>query len=257
MNKTPYRHGQFVWHELHTSDVNKSTRFLGEVLGYKAKEVTMPDGTAYNMLSLGSQVVGGLMKSPMAGAPCHWSLSVSTSDVDAVAKRATELGGKLFVPPMDAGGFGRFSTFADPTGGVISAWKAVDGDGERSPGSRPGEGEFCWEQLNTSDESKAVAFYEAVFGWTRKPFAGDATMEVFHAGEAPVASIMKAPPGVPTHWLTYVVVSSLADAHRRVTSNGGKILVPRIDVPTVGTISVIEDNVGAALGFFEGPKSRP
>ena len=255
MNKTPYRHGQFVWRELHTSDVAKSLRFLGEVLGYKAEAMTMPDGKAYTMLSRGEKVIGGLMKNPMPGTPSHWGLSVSVADVDATAKLATQAGGKLFVEPMDAGGFGRFATFADPTGGVISAWKGANGDGERAADARPGEGEFCWEQLNTSDEGKVATFYEKVFGWARKPFGGGTTMEVFHAGDAQVASIMKAPPGVPTHWLAYIVVDSLVDAHARVSRNGGKVLVPRIDVPTIGTISVIEDNVGAALGFFEAPKS--
>jgi predicted enzyme related to lactoylglutathione lyase len=254
MTTPTYRHGQFVWHELLTSDVESSLRFYGEVFGWKAETTPMPDGSTYSMLKAGDRVVGGAMKLPMPGIPPNWGLYVSVADVEAASKTAAAAGGQVIVPPMDAGGFGRFTTLADPTGAVVSAWRGANGDGERAADYRPAIGEFCWDQLNTSSPTQARAFYAELFGWSAKPFPGGGDMEVWSAGATEVASVMQAPPGAPSHWLAYVVVDGLAAARKRVEQNKGKILVPEIAVPTIGTIAVAADNVGAVIGLFE-PKA--
>lgn len=253
MSDKTYRHGQFVWRELMTPEPEASLRFYGEVIGWKSQSTKMPDGSDYTMLTVGDQPVGGLMKPPMPEIPPHWAMYVSVADVDATAKRAAELGGSVLAGPLEAGGFGRMAALLDPTGGTVSAWRGNEGDSPRATDWRPGRGDFCWEQLNTTDPEKAAAFYEALFGWTRKPFPGQEGMTTFSAGDVQVASLMGAPPGAPTHWLTYVVIDALKDATQRVKAQGGKVLVERMEIPTVGAIGVVQDNVGATLGLFEAP----
>lgn len=250
---TDYRHGQFVWRELMTTDVDASLRFYGELFGWKIETMKMPDGTDYNLAKLGDTGVGGIMKHPMPeSSPSYWSGAVSVDDVDAVAARVTEAGGQVIVPPMDAGGMGRYAGLMDPQGSVVNAWKSNTGDGPAV--ERRGPGEFCWEQLNTSAPDAALAFYAAVFGWTNKPFgSGASDLKVFESGAAQVASVMQAPPGVPAHWLSYVVVDALAAARDRATQQGGKVLIERMEIEGVGAIAVIQDNVGATLGLFEMP----
>jgi predicted enzyme related to lactoylglutathione lyase len=250
MTKT-YRHGQFVWRELMSTDVNASLRFYAETFGWKTESMTMPDGNEYNLVKSGETGVGGIMKHPMPNIPAFWSGSISVDDVDAVARRVTAAGGKVVVPPMDAGGMGRYAGFVDPQGAVVNAWKGNDSDG--AVPAQLGAGMFCWEQLNTTAPAAALEFYSKVFGWTNKPFGGGGEMKVFEAGTAQVASVMQNPPGVPAHWLSYVVVDKLTSAYDRVKKQGGKVMVERIDVPTVGTIGVIQDNVGAMIGVFEPP----
>lgn len=120
---------------------------------------------------------------------------------------------------------------------MFSVWRSNTGDGERAADHRPGLGEFCWEQLNTNDPAAAREFYGKVLGWNETAFGGGGGMNV------------------PAHWLTYVVVDSLHSANARVTTNGGKVMVEKIEIPTVGSISVIQDNVGAVLGLFEMPQA--
>jgi len=249
MTKT-YRHGQFVWRELMTTDVAASLRFYSEAFGWKTDTMKMPDGMDYTVVKVGDTGVGGIMKHPAPNVPAHWSSSVSVDDVDAVASRVTAAGGKVIVPPMDAGGMGRYAGFQDPQGAVINVWRGNDGDGAAP--ERPGVGMFCWEQLNTTEPVKALEFYGKVLGWTNKPF-GSGDMKVLESGAAQVASVMQNPPGVPAHWLAYVVVDKLTSAYDRVQKQGGKVMVERIDVPNVGAIGVIQDNVGAVLGVFEAP----
>ncbi len=250
---TDYRPGQFVWRELMTTDVDASLRFYGELLGWKVETMTMPDGTDYHLAKMGDAPVGGIMKHPMPeSSPSFWCGSVSVEDVDAVAARVTAAGGTCIVPPMDAAGMGRYAGFLDAQGAVVNGWRSNQGDGPAV--ERRGPGEFCWEQLNTAAPDQALAFYGDVFGWTHKPFgSGAGDMKVFESGGAQVASVLPAPPGVPTHWLSYVVVDALAAARDRATQQGGKVLVERMEIPGVGAIAVIQDNVGAMLGLFEMP----
>lgn len=249
---TTYRHWQFVWRELMTTDVAASLRFYAETFGWKGDTMKMPDGNDYTVVNIGETSVGGIMKHPMPNVPAYWSAAVSVDDVDAVASRAAAAGGKVIVPPMDAGGMGRYAGLMDPQGAMINAWKSNDGDGPAP--DRPGVGMFCWEQLNTTAPADALTFYNKVFGWTNKPFgSGGADMKVFESGTTQIASVMAAPPGTPAHWLSYVVVDKLPRTYDRVKQQGGKVMVERIDVPTVGAIGVIQDNVGAILGVFENP----
>lgn len=245
MSDATFRHGSFVWRELLTQDPVASGRFYAEVFGWKADVMSMGAGGDYAMMKAGEALVGGVMKVPMPDLPSYWGGYVSVDDVAATAAKISAGGGKVLAGPGDVPGMGRFVTFMDPQGGVASAWRSARGDG---PAPKPGVGEFCWEQLNCADPQAAGAFYAQVFGWTQKPFAGQT---VLSAGAADVASMMPAPAGVPTHWLHYVVVDKLADARARVSRAGGKVMLEALTIPTVGTIAVIQDNVGAMLGMLE------
>ena len=56
--------------------------------------------------------------------PAHWSITFAVDDADAVADRATELGGKVLLPPFDAP-WVRMTVISDPQGAVFTASKFV------------------------------------------------------------------------------------------------------------------------------------
>ena len=56
--------------------------------------------------------------------PAHWSVTFAVDDADATARRATELGGKVIVPPFDAP-WVRMTVVADPQGATFIASKFV------------------------------------------------------------------------------------------------------------------------------------
>ena len=246
-----YRHGQFVLRELFTTDVDASVRFYTQTFGWKTEAITVPGGLDYTLVKVGDRSVAGIAKHPVQNLPAHWASSVSVDDVDATASRVTAAGGKVLAPPTDVGDLGRYAAFQDPQGALINVWHSNRGD--LPAPERPDVGMFCWEQLNTTAPAEALAFYNKVFGWTNKPFGGAGSMRVFETGATGVASVMAAPPGVPAHWLNYVVVDKLASAYDRARPQGGQVMVERIDIPTVGAIGVIQDNVGAVIGVFEAP----
>ncbi len=120
MSETPMlRHGAFSWCELMTTDVDAARRFYTELLGWTTEDVP---GMSYTMVKTGGDGIGGMMSIPpqAAGGPPHWGTYVTVDDVDAIARKAQALGTKTIVPLTDIPNVGRFYTFQDPQGAVIS-----------------------------------------------------------------------------------------------------------------------------------------
>jgi predicted enzyme related to lactoylglutathione lyase len=56
----------------------------------------------------------------------HWSVNFWAPDVDALAARTTDLGGRVMVPPYDAPGF-RATVVADPRGAALTVGQPIAG----------------------------------------------------------------------------------------------------------------------------------
>lgn len=246
-----YTPGRFVWHELITPDIAKSKGWYGELFGWSYSEMSMPDMT-YTVIQAAGAGIGGVMPldaMPRKDIPPHWIGYVS-ADADAVAAATRQAGGTVLHGPFDVSDVGRITVFSDPTGGVLASYRSAKGD-EPEP-ERPGVGTFCWDQLNTTDPAKAGAFYATVLGWKTRPFDGAPDLQIFQReGGKDTASLLKAPPGAPSHWLTYVLVPNLSDARQRAVRLGGKVHLEHHAVPGVGSISVVADTFGAVIGLFE------
>ena len=113
------RHGAFRWCELMTTDVQAAKQFYTALLGWTTEEV--PE-MAYTVVQTGGAGIGGIMAIPShaPGVPPHWGTYVTVDDVDATARKAQELGAKTIMPLTDIPNVGRFYTFQDPQGAVIS-----------------------------------------------------------------------------------------------------------------------------------------
>ena len=119
-----------------------------------------------------------------------------------------------------------------------------------------GHGTFFWNELMTRDPKKARDFYGPMLGWTFDvmPMANGMSYYVCKQAGNPVAGIFEMTgadlAGVPTHWFSYIAVD---DVDRRVaaaTKAGAKLHRPIFDVPGVGRIAIIEDPVGAHVGWM-------
>ncbi|MBX3128917.1 MAG: VOC family protein [Polyangiaceae bacterium] len=244
VRRTP---GLAVWRELLTADVEKAKGFYGELFGWRFQDMPMPDGT-YTVISGAKREIAGVMQLPMPELPTHWNTYISVEDVAATAKAVTSGGGTLFYGPAEIPEVGTLLTFADDSGAVMSAMCALSGDPEVA--AQPSPGDFCWETLSTQDKARALAFYGKVFGWKPQPGPGGEG-SVFATDSGTMVADLQVMEGVAPHWLTYVLVESLDASRTRAEKLGGSVTVPRIEVPTVGSISVIQDPAGAYLGLFQ------
>lgn len=114
------------------------------------------------------------------------------------------------------------------------------------------KGRWVWHEVMTTDADKGRAYYEAMFGWTAETMQmGPDPYVMFKAGQAPVTGMMAAQGGAPSHWLAYVDVGDVDAATSRVPGLGGEVLVPPYDIPKIGRASLVKDNTGGVVSFFQ------
>jgi hypothetical protein len=117
-----FKHGQFNWCELLTTDIDAAKKFYTKLFGWKTENMSMP-GMTYTVVKAAGEGIGGIMGIPekAKGMPPMWMTYVTVDDVDKIAKNVEKLGGKLHMPPTDIPTVGRFCVIQDPQGAFINA----------------------------------------------------------------------------------------------------------------------------------------
>jgi len=246
--------GRFVWHELHTTDRAKATKFYAALMPWENKEVPMGPGETYGLVLMNGKDIAGITKSKAPpNVPSHWLSYIGVDDVDAYTKKAKQLGGKVMMEPMDIPNVGRFSVVADPQGAAFALYKhakPLDAEPETPP-----VGAFCWEELMTSDPVAAVKFYTGLFGYTveEHDMGPMGTYRILKRGDRQTAGVMKMPPGVPQpSWLSYLHVKNVDESTRNAKELGANVVMQPMDIPNIGRFSVLMDPTNAAIAFFTG-----
>ena len=116
---------------------------------------------------------------------------------------------------------------------------------------------FVHVELNSNDLSKAREFYQQLFKWkledTKMPDGQVYTM--IGVGEGTGGGMMKnMVPGAPSHWLAYVGVDDIAAATKKAKELGAKVMLDVTPVADMGSMSIIVDPSGAALGLWQPKK---
>ena len=120
-------------------------------------------------------------------------------------------------------------------------------------------GRFVWYDLQTSDPAGAIEFYTKLFGWGTAPFdtgPNSPPYTMWTINGSPMGGVMKEP-GVPPNWLAYVATPNVDGTAADVTRLGGRLIVPPMDIPTVGRFTVFMDDQGPALAAFTGFDNVP
>jgi uncharacterized protein len=121
----------FVWADLVTPDREKAVQFYSAVFGWKFDPGKKDPDAEYLHLKNEDEFIGGVLpkKYQQPGVPPHWMLYFQSSDCDADAARAKQLGARLYMDPMTIEDVGRMAIVADPQGAVFSLFQSA----------RPGE----------------------------------------------------------------------------------------------------------------------
>ncbi|MCX6930055.1 MAG: VOC family protein [Verrucomicrobia bacterium] len=128
----------------------------------------------------------------------------------------------------------------------------------------PKPGHFSWNELLTTDTKASSEFYGKLFGWKAEAFvppgtpAGAPPYLVFKTqpgDQMGAGGMMQAPaPGIPTHWLAYVIVENADQSLATAVKLGAKALTPVMAIGMVGRVAVIQDPLGAVIGLHEPAK---
>lgn len=227
---------KFVWYDLMTPDVDASSKFYSEVVGWNVADSGMP-GMDYAIISMGDHQIGGMMPPPpnTDGMPPMWNGYIHADDVDAASQKAAACGGSLFQAPMDIPGVGRFSVIASPSGATFLLFKDTSGQAQAEV---PDDaiGHIGWRELMSSDWEKDWAFYSEMFGWTKADAMDMGPMgiyQMFKSGEHLIGGMMTttSEDPMPPHWNYYFNVESASAAAARATALGATIVFGPQEVP--------------------------
>ncbi len=161
--------GNFVWHELRTTDTKAAEAFYTHVIGWQAKGSGDPAGVPYTLLSAGDLDTAGLMgltpEMVEGGMKPGWVGFIGVDDVDGYAKRVEQGGGKLHCPPMDIPNCRPLRLGGRPARRGVPT---VQGQSQvlTAPPPVGTPGAVGWNELSANDEGSAWAFYSSIFGWS-------------------------------------------------------------------------------------------
>ncbi|WP_441246893.1 VOC family protein [Kitasatospora sp. McL0602] len=253
MVTTDFKSGAPSWIDLGSPDTDAAAAFYGAVFGWTFVSAG-PEAGGYGFFQEGGKTVAALGPLTDEGAISAWTVYFQTPDADAVAKGVEQAGGTVRVAPFDVMDAGRMAQLTDPTGGDFAIWqpartKGLDLVGE--PNS------FCWAELHTPDTATALTFFQSVFGW-RAEDSGvpgvEYTVLSTAEGEQPDAGfggLAGMFPPLRLGWLPHFAVNDPDAVAAATTGNGGSVIMPPEDVPTVGRIAVFADPSGAQYAVIK------
>lgn len=233
--------GNFIWHELTTSDPAAAAKFYTEVIGWQAKDSGVP-GVDYTLFQVPGFDMGVAGMMALTQEACdghispHWSGYVAVDDVDAKAREFAENGGKILAGPADIPSIGRFAVVSDLHGAAISLFKPVMPEGPLPPMPEAGTpGTFGWNELYADDGKEAFAFYSKRFGW-QPDMAVDmgpmGSYQTFRLDGPLIGGMMTRKPDMPVpFWSYYVNVEAIDAAADRVKAAGGQVVNGPMEVP--------------------------
>ncbi len=251
--------GTPIWFELTTNDQDKAQDFYADVVGWKVAASPSTEHGGYRIANApDGQGVAGLMTPPpgMDGVP-GWVIYFAANNVDAMADRVKQLGGKVHFGPMDIPQIGRFATVSDPQGVVFQLMKGASPEDSRAfkqMAGDAGDGHATWVELVTPDPEGALAFYSALFGWSKQgsmPMGamGDYTFFGSSESDRPGAIMSSEATGIQPQWKTYFQVPDIDAAVAKVKAGGGNLLQGPDEIPG-GSFSInISDGESHQVGF--------
>ncbi|MFC1420642.1 VOC family protein [Streptacidiphilus cavernicola] len=111
----------------------------------------------------------------------------------------------------------------------------------------------CWVDLMVPDQQAGLDFYRDLFGWQGEPGPAETGgYAVCTYKGLPVAGIGPTmDPATPTVWTTYLSSADADATVAAITKAGGQVMMPPMDVMTLGRMFVAADPAGAVFGVWE------
>jgi predicted enzyme related to lactoylglutathione lyase len=245
-------HGQFVWYELTTPDVDAAQKFYPRFTGWGIQ----PFDKDYTMWTNGGTPIAGMFRLTdqmrQQGVSPNWMPYVETSNVDDTAAKAASLGGRVMVGPQDIPNAGRFAVLQDPQGATFGVLK---------PGNPGGAwdgtavvGRFSWHELMTTDYVQAFQFYRDLFGWEKTgemDMGGGQNYFMYGKGDKAYGGMFNRfgdMASMQPFWLVYIHVRDVGKAVDAASKGGGVVQRPQMDIPG-GSIAILGDPQGAGFAL--------
>ena len=113
----------------------------------------------------------------------------------------------------------------------------------------------CWVDVSVDDVPKAIAFYQALFGWDIQVGAPEVGgYSIAHLDNRIVAAVSPkyGPPEAPSAWTTYLATDDVDATADKIKGAGGQLLAGPMDVMSEGRMAIALDTAGAVFGLWQG-----
>jgi hypothetical protein len=240
--------GRASWHDLVTRDLETSRKFAAAVFGWSFEETQSGEKPDYVVASVDGRPVAGLAQMKETGTnSSQWLTFVTVPDLDATIAAAMAARASVAIKPTKVKDRGRAAVMLDPQGAPFGLLEqaAPAPQGPAAPVNT-----WVWHELFTKDVEAAASFYEKLFGVRRRMVkVGDADHLLLQVDTVPVVGVLQSPkPEILPHWLPFIRVPDIIAVVAKTTELGGRvILAPRPDLRN-GTVAIIADPTGAAVG---------
>lgn len=114
--------GALCWADLMTQNRERAMAFYKSLFGWEFTAGKDKDSGGYQHILNGEHGIGGMPPSGTvpASVPPHWLAYIQCADCEGSTRKATELGGRVLMPPMTIEGQLTFSVISDPQGAAIA-----------------------------------------------------------------------------------------------------------------------------------------
>jgi len=252
--------GKLIWAELVTPDLAAAERFYAGVFGWTFQDIRSGE-PAYALAKLADVPIAGLVQrhGPSEGEQqAAWLPFLSVSNVQEAAQRILGHGGKELKPLRAYRMRGKQAIYADPQGAVFAVLNSHSGD---PPDVLAAPGEWIWGAVMTRDPDSDAAFYQDVFGYEVFELPSDARGEHLLLASENYARVsvnpLPQPSDVQPHWITFVRVSDVPRAAEAAKAFGGRVLVEPHNDRHGGTVALLADPAGAAIGVMDWIQTTP
>jgi predicted enzyme related to lactoylglutathione lyase len=241
--------GKFVWFDLFTRDLPEARHFYEALLGWSFQQTPGAEERVmtidYDGIPIGNAVA--VARAKIKDKPSRWLSYMSVMDVDQAILRVEQHQGSVYMPARNLPDRGRVAVVLDPEGAPFALVASTTGD---PPDNGFDRNDFFAAELWARDRDAAIAFYQAVAGYTLElADLGDGkTYYLLVENDTPRAGVVQIPwEDVKPNWVPYIAVADVDAVAEKVASLGGKLLIePDPDIRE-GKVAIIADPSGAVF----------
>jgi len=111
-------------------------------------------------------------------------------------------------------------------------------------------------EFHSNAPEKTKSFLKDVFGW-KFDDVPEMNYSMFQPPSAPGGGLQRAE-NMPAGVLDYILSEDIENTLRKITSNGGAVVMPKQEIPGMGWFAVFQDPTGITLALYETTaKPRP
>ncbi len=244
-----HNHGQFVWHDLATSDPTVAMDFYAKVFGWEYE--TLGSGEkAYHVIKNKGKTIGGIFKlADKYGNTAEWISSISVNDVGAAIDNNTSMGGKTIFNKSVFNGRGETALVQDPQGAFLALLKAEGGDPDLIRAADIPFDSWLWNELWTTDINGSIEYYKGLVVYkTEEVKNSKRPYYLFKKNDKVLSGVIGNPvEGARSAWMPYVKVKDVKETVQKAKKAGAYIMMEPNPGIRKGTVAVFLDPTGGQI----------